>query len=117
MYRGAVVALVVVLGQDLPVRRYLVVVAGGDDELLATVVSDQVLQITRVFLERGGIAAGVGEEPPVPLRDALVASVFEAVRAADADLAPVEEVLLLPPEHGPAGVRLGGEGAATAERA
>ena len=68
------VALVVVLGQDLPVRRYLVVVAGGDDELLATVVSDQILQIARVFLERGRVAAGVGEEPPLPLHDALVAA-------------------------------------------
>src|SRR5215218_8491310 len=36
-------------------------------------------------------------------------------RAADADPAPVEEVLLLPPEHGSGGVRLGWEGAAAAE--
>jgi hypothetical protein len=36
------------LGQDLPVRRYLIVVAGGNDEVLSIVVSDQILQITRV---------------------------------------------------------------------
>ena len=92
---GAVVALVVVLYQDLPVRRYLVVVAGADDELLATIVSDQLLQITRVFLERGRVAARVGEEPSLPLRDAPVAALFGAARAAGADPAAVEEVLLL----------------------
>jgi hypothetical protein len=110
-----VVALVVVLGQDLPVRRYLVVVAGGDDELLATVVSEQILQIASVLLERGCVAADVGEEPSLPLHDTLLDSVFEATGAADADPAPVEEVLLLPPEHGRGGVRLGGESAAAAE--
>src|SRR5215204_624396 len=115
MYGGTVVALVVVLGQDLPVRRYLVVVAGGDDELLATVVSDQILQIASVFLERGRVAASVGEEPPLPFHDALVAGVFGAARAAGADPATVEEVLPLPPEHGPGGVHLGWEGAAAAE--
>src|ERR671910_228298 len=196
---GAVVALVVVLGQSLPVRRYLVVVAGSDDELLATVVPDQLLQVAGMLLERRGVAAGVREDPTVPLHDAhrdegalglvepiglsearrasklpvepvgpgvvgtteelaaglaadrqelvpavaadgvegaqntvlaahekdglpaqrdgaLVAGVLQAARAADADPAPVEEVLLLPPQHGPVGVRLGGEGAAVAER-
>jgi hypothetical protein len=115
MYGGTVVALVVVLHQDLPVGRYLVVVAGGDDELFATVVSDQILQVASVFLELGRIAAGVGEEPPLPLYDALVASVFGAVRAAGAYPSPVEEVLPLPPEHGPGGVSLGGESTAAAE--
>src|SRR5215218_7520892 len=115
MYGGTVVALVVVLHQDLPVRRYLVVVAGGDDELLATVVSEQILQIASVFLERGCVAADVGEEPPLPLHDTLVANLFGAARAADADPAQVKEVLLLPPEHGSGGVRLGWEGAAAAE--
>jgi hypothetical protein len=115
MYGGTVVALVVVLYYDLPVRRYLVVTAGGDDEVLATVVSDQILQIAGVFLERGRVAAGVGEEPPLPVHDALGAVLFSTSRAAGADPAPVEEVLLLPPEHGLSGVRLGGEGAAAAE--
>jgi hypothetical protein len=110
-----VVALVVVLGQDLPVRRYLVVVAGGDDELLAAVVSDHILQIACVCLEWGRVAAGVGEEPALPLHDALVAVLFETARATGADPTPVEEVLLLPPEHGLGGVRFGGEGAAAAE--
>jgi hypothetical protein len=103
-----VVALVVVLGQDLPVRRYLVVVAGGDDELLAAVVSDHILQIACVCLEWGRVAAGVGEEPALPLHDALVAVLFETARATGADPTPVEEVLLLPPEHGLGGVRFGG---------
>jgi hypothetical protein len=116
MYGGAVVALVVVLGKDLPVRRYLVVVADGDDEVFATVVSDQILQIAGVFLEWGRIAAGVGEELSLPLHDALVAGVFGAARAADADPAPVEEVLPLPPEHLPVDVRLGGESTAAVER-
>jgi hypothetical protein len=46
----------------------------------------------------------------------LVAGGFEAARVPDADPTTVEEVLLLPPEHGPVGVRLGGEGDAAAER-
>jgi hypothetical protein len=82
MYGRTVVALMVVLCQDLPVRRDLVVVA---------------LQITRVFLERGCVSASVDEELPLPLRDALVAGYFGTARAAGADPAPVEEVLLLPP--------------------
>jgi hypothetical protein len=110
-----VVALVVVLGQDLPVRRDLVVVAGGDDEILAAIVSDQILQITRVFLERGCVAALVDEDPPLPLHDALFAGPFGTARAAGADPAPVEEVLLLPPQYGAGSVRLGREGAAAAE--
>jgi hypothetical protein len=52
----------------------------------------------------------------MPLHDAPIARVFEAVRAADADPAPVEEAFQLPPEHGPVRVSLGWEGAATAER-
>jgi hypothetical protein len=115
MYGGAVVALVVVLYQNLPVGRDLVVVAGGDDEVLTVIVSDQILQITSVSLEREGVSADVGEEPPLPLHGALVASVFETARAADADPAPIEEVLLLPPEHGTGGVRLGGQGTAAAK--
>src|SRR5215217_6439812 len=63
----------------------------------------------------GRVAAGVGEEPALPLHDALVAVLFETARATGADPTPVEEVLLLPPEHGLGGVRFGGEGAAAAE--
>src|SRR5687768_18606632 len=107
MYGGAVIALVVVLGQDLPVRRDLVVVAGGDDEVLTAVVSDQIPQIAHVFLELGCVAAGVDEKPSLPLYDAVVADLFGAARAADADPAPVEEVHVLPPEHGPGGIVLG----------
>src|SRR5918995_1299563 len=66
MYGGAVVALVVVLHQDLPVRRYLVVVAGGGDEGLTIVVLGQILPITNVESERGGVAAGGGGETPPP---------------------------------------------------
>jgi hypothetical protein len=65
----------------------------------------------------GRVAAGVGEEPPLPLHDALVAVLFRTARAAGADPTPVEEVHLLLPEHGFGGVRLGGEGAAAAESA
>ena len=78
-------------------------------------VSDQFLQVAHVLLERGGVTTGVGEKPSLPLHDAPVAGHFEAASPAGADPAPVEEVLLLPPEHGPGGVRLGGEGAAAAE--
>jgi len=67
----------------------------------------------------GGVEAflldGLAGEEPLALHGALVASVFETARAADADPAPIEEVLLLPPEHGPGCVRLGGQGAAAAE--
>ena len=193
------VTLVVVLGQDLPVCRHLVGVAGRDDQFLAAVVPDARPKVAGMLLELGGVAAGVGEQPAVPLghthRDeralgpledvslaearrtlelpvepvgpgvvraadelaaglaahrqklvpaveadvvegaqsavlaaheedrlpaqsdgALVAGVCEAVGAADADPAPVEEVLLFPLEHGPVGVSLGGEGATAAER-
>ena len=64
------VALVVVLGQDLPVGCNLVVVAGGDFELTAGVVPDEFLEVARVLGERGRVAACVGEEPAVPLDDA-----------------------------------------------
>jgi hypothetical protein len=67
---GAVVALVVVLGDDLPVRRYLVVVAGARHELLGTVVLYQLPEVAYVLPERGSVAAGVREEPAVPLDDA-----------------------------------------------
>src|SRR5215218_425885 len=67
----------------------------------------------------GGVEAflldGLAGEEPLALHGALVASVFETARAADADPAPIEEVLLLPPEHGTGGVRLGGESTAAAE--
>jgi hypothetical protein len=68
-----------------------------------------------VFLERGCVGARVGEEPPLPLHDALVADLFGAARVAGADPAPVEEELLFPPEDGPSSIRLGGEGSAAAE--
>src|SRR5215203_7336177 len=89
---GAVVALVVVLGQDLPVRRYLVVVAGSDDELLATVVPDQLLQVAGMLLERRGVAAGVREDPTVPLHDAHrdegALSLVETIGLSEARRAP-----------------------------
>jgi len=65
-----VVALVVVFGQDLPVGRNLVVVAGGHFELAAGVAPDELLEVARVLLDRGRVAACVGEEPAMPLDDA-----------------------------------------------
>ncbi len=61
------VALVVVLDQDLPVGRHLVVAARARDELPGTVVPDHLPQVADVLLERRGVPAGVGEEPPLPL--------------------------------------------------
>ena len=49
------------------------------------------------------------------MASAMSIAALQSARAADADPAPVEEVLLFPPEHGPGGVRLGGERAAAAE--
>jgi hypothetical protein len=83
----AVVALVVVLGQNLPVGRHVVVVAGGDDELVAGVVPDELPQVADVLLERGRVAARVGEEPAVPLddahRDERPPLLLEAVRPSE----------------------------------
>src|ERR671912_2146036 len=69
MYGGAVVALVVVLYQYLPVRRNLVTVPGGRHELARTVVPDHLPQIAHVLLERRRVSARVREQPPIPLRD------------------------------------------------
>src|SRR5215212_1092388 len=89
---GAVVALVVVLGQNLPVRRDLVVVARADDEVGATVVLDEILQIARMLFERWGVAACVGEEPPMPLSDAhgeeVMTGPVEAIGLAETRSAP-----------------------------
>src|SRR5918993_4194617 len=69
MYGGAVVALVVVLHQNLPVRRHLVTVPGGRHELARAVVPDPLPQIAHVLLERRRLPARVREQPPLPLRD------------------------------------------------
>jgi hypothetical protein len=89
---GAVVALVVVLGQNLPVRCDLVVVARPDDEVGATVVLEDLIQIARMLFERWGVAACVGEEPPVPLSDAhgeeVMPGPVEAIGLAETRSAP-----------------------------
>jgi hypothetical protein len=89
---GAVVALMIVLGQNLPVRRDLVAVARADDEVGATVVLDEILQIARMLFERWGVAACVGEEPSVPLSDAhgdeVMPGPVEAIGLAETRSAP-----------------------------
>src|SRR3712207_1311476 len=65
----AVVALVVVLYQDLPVRRHLVAVPGGRDELAGAVIPDYLPQIAHVLRERRRVPARVREHPPLPLYD------------------------------------------------
>ena len=66
---------------------------------------------------QGVVLAAHEEDGLVAQRDGvLVASLSQAARAADADPASVEKALLLPPEHGLVGVRLGREGGALAER-
>src|SRR3712207_2353650 len=66
MDHGAVVALVIVFDDDLPVCRDLVVVPGADEQVPRTVVLYQSPEVADVLLERRGIPAGVCEEPPVP---------------------------------------------------
>ena len=51
---GAVVALVVVLDQNLPVRSHLVRMAGPDDQLFAVMVLHKLAQVADVLLERAG---------------------------------------------------------------
>src|SRR5918993_3864606 len=65
---GALVALVVVLYQDLPVRRHLVTVPGRRYELARAVVADHLPQVAHVLLQRRRIPARVREQPPLPLR-------------------------------------------------
>ena len=67
--RGAVVALLVVLGDDLPVRLELVGVRRDGDEVLGTVVGDDLFESGGVLLERPALTAGVDEHPAVPLHD------------------------------------------------
>src|SRR5215212_9343190 len=67
--RRAVVALVVVLNQDLPVRRHLVAVPGDRHELTGAVVPDHLSQVAHMLLERRRVSARVREQPPLPLSD------------------------------------------------
>ena len=66
MDERAVVALVVVLEDDLPVAVQVVVVAGQRDEPLRPVGGDQVVQGPDVLGERRGVARPVDEQEPVP---------------------------------------------------
>ena len=67
--RGAVVALLVVLDDDLPVRLERVGVGGHGDEVLGPVVGHDLLEAGGVLLERTRLAARVDEHPAVPLHD------------------------------------------------
>ncbi len=67
----AVVALVVVLEQHLPVRRHLVVVPGAQVQPLGRVRADDVVEGAEVRLERhrgagGHVTEGVHEQPAAP---------------------------------------------------
>ena len=63
---GAVVALVVVLHDDLPVRRELVLVARPEHQGLRRVVVDREARVADPLGERLRVAARVEEEPAVP---------------------------------------------------
>ncbi len=65
----AVVALVVVLGEDLPVGRGVVVVLPGYHQALHLIGRDDVLQRAQRVRERGGRARTVDEDQPVPFGD------------------------------------------------
>ena len=67
--RRAVVALVVVLGQDLPVGRRVVLVRAGDDQPAHLVRREQLVERAERVVERGGLARAVDEDQAVPLRD------------------------------------------------
>ena len=65
----AVEALVVVLDDQLPVRRQLVVVRGADDEALGLVTATRGLDAGEVLGDRRRVAASVHHDPAVPLLD------------------------------------------------
>ena len=67
--RGAVVALLVVLDDHLPVRRELVGVARHGDQVLGPVAADDLLHPGDVLLERTAVRGRVDEEPAVPVDD------------------------------------------------
>ena len=67
--RRAVVTLLVVLDDDLPVRLELVGVRRDGDEVLRAVVGDDLLEAGGVLLEGAGLTARVDEHPAVPLHD------------------------------------------------
>src|SRR5918994_7792666 len=60
---------VVVLYQDLPVRRHLVTLPGSRHKLAAAVVPDHLPQVAHMLLERRRVPARVREQPSLPLRD------------------------------------------------
>jgi hypothetical protein len=66
MDRRAVVALVVVLHDHLPVRPHLVVVPGPGAQLRDAVGLDQTGQRTEVVRQRRGTTGGVDEHPTLP---------------------------------------------------
>src|SRR5438132_5947361 len=65
-----VVALVIVLHDQLPVRLDLVLRGRRGDQPLGPVVRDQSVQVPSVILESRSVPGSVGEHPAVPLRDA-----------------------------------------------
>jgi hypothetical protein len=67
---GAVVALVIVLDDDLPVGRKLVVMAAAENQTLGLVVRDQGIERADVLAQIRSIAGRVHEDPSTPLRDA-----------------------------------------------
>ena len=70
MDRGAVVALLVVLGDDLPVGGQLVGVPVHHHQVLGPIRRDDVLPTRYVLGEFGVLAAGVDEQPAVPVLQA-----------------------------------------------
>ena len=92
------IALVVVLGQILPVGRHLVVVACCDDELRTAVVLDQPLQVAGVLLEGGAWPLALAKSQPCHPTTRMETSerpvfwkpsVFEARRALELPVEPV----------------------------
>ena len=67
MDHGAVVTLLVVLAQDLPVRLHHVVVTTGGPQAFGFVGTDEGLEPENVIGEGTGGPGGVDEEQPVPL--------------------------------------------------
>ena len=63
-------ALVVVLDDEFPVGRELVVVGVADNEVFQRVVAHDVFQLAQVLRERRSVAGDVHEHKPVPLFDA-----------------------------------------------
>src|SRR5215212_2846781 len=66
---GAVVTLVVVLDEYLPVSLDLVAAPGDRHELAGAMVPDHLPQIAHVLLEGRRVPARVREQPPLPLGD------------------------------------------------